>query len=80
MRLRSLWKAVPLEQVKDIWPRAIFRLLWCSVGGAITLFVFNRVHEPIPFVRQVAVLVCVIAGIGVLADAFRLLLRGRQTS
>jgi len=80
MHIRSLWKAIPLDKPKGIWSRALFRLLWCSVGGAVAILVNNRAPERIPLVRQVAVLVCVVTGIGVLVDAFRLLLRAKRNS
>jgi pimeloyl-ACP methyl ester carboxylesterase len=80
MDVRSLWKAVPLEKRKDIWSRALFRLLWCSAGGAVAILVINRAPERTSSVREVAVLVCVIAGMGVLVDALRLLLRTKRNS
>ncbi len=74
MSIRLLWKAVPLERPRNVLSRALFRFLWCSVGGAITIGVFHE-HERIQRVSLIVLLVCVITGIGILVDAFRLLLR-----
>jgi len=72
MNTRLLWNAAPLVKPKDIWFRALFRLLWCSVGGTIVLVIDAARGSVLP-VRLVVALVLVIVGIGGLVDAFRLL-------
>lgn len=80
MNTRSLWMAVPLEKPHSIMSRALFRFLWCSVGGAIAILVTFLEQERLQVVTLAAILVCVITGIGVLVDVGRLWSQSKRNS
>ena len=75
-----LWRAAPLERPRDIGPRALFRLLWCALGGAVAVLLYGGPIAHAPGAGLLAVLVLLIAAAGALVDAFRLSLRSKRNS
>ena len=65
----NLWKAVPLTDKKNIKQRFYFRLLWCSIGGALFVLISGRPSYTRPFYMVVMLLFALlVATAGALTD------------
>jgi len=64
----NIWRFGSLESRRDIRRRFFLRLLWCSVGAAISFALFP-VRDALWWFLGVPV---AIAALGVIADAYRL--------
>ncbi|MDQ1257456.1 MAG: hypothetical protein QG656_2061 [Candidatus Hydrogenedentes bacterium] len=72
VKVRWFWKVAPLAKPKDIGPRALFRVLWCSAGAAFILLI-EHVGGTTPQWKPLVALVLAVTGLGAVVDALWLL-------
>ncbi|MHC4742841.1 MAG: hypothetical protein ACYS8Z_13065 [Planctomycetota bacterium] len=83
MNLRNLWKAKQLEGSRDILPRFVFRLVWCTIGGCVfyqlwTSIVKTDEMRPSPMAIGLLAIITVLVIGGVVVDWLRLKMRDRE--